>query len=307
MFTHSYFTLSARLQMADGRDLARGNYAPYTIGSSASPLLEKLNPSHYDVQPTPHELRMVKLWIDAGATFPGTYAALGSGMIGPYAALQYKTKKEPDYTSWPSIQAADEVLDRRCASCHADQRKLPRHPADNLGLRLHHLSYGNGSPRLWTPPWVEPYDSEHPIGSRAWMKAYADPRLQFSRHILYNLSRPEKSLLLLAPLAQDAGGYGLCGSILARTDDADFVALLAAVKDAKAYLEKITRFNMPHFQPEPEYLREMKRFGVLGPEYQPGDLINVYDTDREYWQSMWHTPAPSRRVGRTPESSHGEP
>ena len=78
-------------------------------------------------------------------------------------------------------------------------------------------------------------------------------------------------------------------------------------KDAKAYLEKITRFNMTHFRPEPEYLREMKRFGVLGPEYQPGDLINVYDTDREYWQSMWHTPAPSRRVGRTPESSHGEP
>ena len=303
MFTHSYFTLSARLQMADGRDLARGNYPPYTIGSSASPLLKKLDPSHNDVQPTASELRMVKLWIDAGATFPGTYAALGSGMIGPYAALQYKTKKEPDFKSWPRMQAAGKVLDRRCNSCHTDQRRLPRHPADNLGLRLHHLAYGKGSPRQWTPPWVEPYDSTNPIGSRAWMKAYADPRMQFSRHILYNLSRPEKSLLLLAPLATDAGGYDLCGSVFVSTDDADFETLLAAIHDAKAYLEKITRFNMPYFQPEPEYVREMKRYGVLGPDYQSGDPIDVYDTDRKYWQSMWHASAATRRADRTLENN----
>ena len=31
---------------------------------------------------------MVKLWIDAGAAFPGTYTALGGGMLGSYAALQ---------------------------------------------------------------------------------------------------------------------------------------------------------------------------------------------------------------------------
>ncbi len=27
---------------------------------------------------------------------------------------------------------------------------------------------------------------------------------------LYNLSHPEKSMILLAPLAKDAGGYGWC-------------------------------------------------------------------------------------------------
>ena len=126
----------------------------------------------------------------------------------------------------------------------------------------------------------------------------------YSRHILYNLSRPEKSLLLLAPLAQDAGGYGLCGSVFTSSDDADFVALLAAINDAKAYLEKIRRFNMPHFQPEPEYVREMKRYGVLAPDHRPGDPIDVYDTDRKYWQSMWHPSAPARRVGRTPEKKN---
>lgn len=298
MFTHSYFTLSARLQMADGRDLARGNYPPYTIGSSASPLMEKLDPSHYDVRPNPHELRMVKLWIDASATFPGTYAALGSGMIGPYAALQYGTKKEPDYSSWPSMKAAGEVLDRRCASCHSGKMKLPRHPADNLELRLHHLTYGKGTPRFWTAPWVEPYDSTRRIGSLEWMKEYADPRMQFSRHVLYNLSRPEKSLQLLAPLAKDSGGYGICGPVFEGTDDEDFRILLAAINDSKAYLEKITRFNMPNFRPEPEYIREMQRFGILPADYRLGDPIDVYETDRKYWQSMWHRPAPKGRVRR---------
>jgi hypothetical protein len=287
MFTHSYFTLSARLQMADGRDLARGNYPPYTIGSSASPLMDKLNPSHHDVQPSPEELRRIKLWIDAAATFPGTYAALGTGMIGPYAALQYGTKREPDYLAWPRIRDAAQVLDRRCATCHTGDRKLPRHPADNLGLRLHHLSYGEGAPRLWTPPWIEPYDDTLRIGSRAWMQAYADPRLQFSRHILYNLSRPAKSLLLLAPLAREAGGYGICGTVFTDTQDPDFDTLLAAIDRAKGYLERISRFNMPGFRPAPEYVREMQRYGVLA----PGERVDVYETDRRYWQSMWHQPS----------------
>lgn len=295
MFTHSYFTLSARLQIADGRDLAQGNYPPYAIGSSASPLMDKLTPSHHDVRLSPQELRTIKLWIDASATFPGTYAALGTGMIGPYAALQYGTKKEPDYTKWPSVQAAGGVLARRCDSCHAGPKKLPRHPADNLGLRLHHLAYGEGKPRFWTPPWLKPYDTTLRIGSKDWMKAYADPRLQFARHILYNLSRPEKSLHLLAPLAKAAGGYGICGAVFESPEDADFQILLAAIKEAKAYLESIGRFNLPGFKPTPEYVREMQRYGVLPADYQPGDPIDVYETDRQYWQSMWHQPTPRQR------------
>jgi hypothetical protein len=197
------------------------------------------------------------------------------------------------------------VLDRRCASCHSDRKKLPRHPADNLELRLHHLVYGKGAPRFWTPPWVEPYDSTRQIGSLAWMKEYADPRMQFSRHILYNLSSPEKSLQLLAPLAKDAGGYGICGPVFESTDEADFRILLAAINDAKAYLEKITRFSMPNFRPAPEYIREMQRFDILPADFQPGDPIDVYETDRKYWESLWHRPTPTGHSHRsTPAGLH---
>jgi hypothetical protein len=292
IFTHSYFTLSARLQVADGRDLARGNYAPYTIGSSASPLMDKLNGAHHDVKLEPRELRLVKLWIDASATFPGTYAALGGGMIGSYAALQYGTRPRIDYLSWPGLKSAKEVMDRRCASCHTGSRRLPSSPADDLDFKLHHLEYGGGQPRFWDPPWVKAYgDGSLRPGSVEWMKQYADPRLQFSRHILYNLSRPEKSLQLLAPLTQSAGGYGFCGEVFASRDDPDYRRLLSGLEEAKAHLATITRFNLPHFRPEPEYVREMKRYGILPETCQASDPIDVSDTDRRYWQSFWHQPA----------------
>ncbi len=289
MFTHSYFTLISRLQVADGRDLARGNYPPYTIGSSASYLIDKLTGGHHEVRLDAEELRRVMLWIDAAATFPGTYAALGSGMLGPYAALQYGTKPLQDYADWPAQREARRAMSRRCAACHTESSRLPSSPADDLGLRLHHLAYGTGRPRFWTPPWLEPPDPAGPRpGSQDWMRQHADPRLQFSRHILYNLSRPEKSLLVRAPLATAAGGYELCGQVFTSTEDADFQAIVAGIEEAKAYLETIGRFNLPGFRPEPEYIREMQRYGILPPDHQPDDPIDVYQTDRRYWESLWH-------------------
>ena len=35
----------------------------------------------------------------------------------------------------------------------------------------------------------------------------------------------------------------------------------------------------------------MKRYGILPETHQAGDPINVYDTDRRYWESFWHQPA----------------
>ena len=56
------------------------------LGSSASPLLlTMLEPGHHGVGATAAEKALVRLWIDTGAPYPGTYAALGSGMVGGYA------------------------------------------------------------------------------------------------------------------------------------------------------------------------------------------------------------------------------
>lgn len=282
IFTHSYFTLSSRLQIADGRDLARGNYAPRQLGSSASYLMDKINGSHHKVKVTDAELKLVKFWIESSATFAGTYASLGTGMIGAYGKNADRFDRD-----WPSTKAGGVAIKNRCANCHSGNKILPLSPSDDIGLGKNMSAYGeNGKEK--NPPWVKEYgDGTLRVGSAEWMKKYANPKLQYSRHIVYNLSRPDKSLLLLAPLSKDAGGYGICGDVFASTDDADYKTLLTAIADASQYLKKITRFSMKEFKPSPHYIREMKRYGILPQSYDISDPIDVYETDRKYWKSMW--------------------
>jgi hypothetical protein len=53
MFSHSYFELTIRRQFSDGRDDPRSNYPPRALGSTASPLLKKLDGEHYGVRMEP--------------------------------------------------------------------------------------------------------------------------------------------------------------------------------------------------------------------------------------------------------------
>ncbi len=294
MFSHSYYTLSIRKQFADGRNLPKSNYPPRALGSSASPLMKKIDGGHHDVKASDRDRKMVRLYLETGAPYPGTYAALGTGMIGGYA----QNRIDRSDTRWPSVKKARDVIKRRCASCHTGDRKLPDSPTDNLGTR----------------PWKIPYGS---------------PKLRFSRHIIYNLSRPEKSVQLLAPLAKEAGGYGLCkpggtkpgkgpvkqqlraakrprpaapgkagrsgqraagGAVFASPNDPDYQTLLAAILDVKEHLEEIGRFDMPTFQPRDAYLREMVRYGVLDKPPAAGADVDAYQLDRAYWQSLWWRP-----------------
>jgi len=162
--------------LSDGRNNPKSNYGPRALGSSASRILGKIDGSHHGVKATPEQERTLRIWIDSGAAYPGTYAALGSGTIGAYA----ENKPVEVDTEWPTTRAGAEVLQRRCVACHTDPaRVLPLSLSDERGLSF------------WRPDWK-------------------DPRLNTTRHIVFNLTRPEKSLVLLAPLAPGAGGWGLC-------------------------------------------------------------------------------------------------
>ncbi len=270
MFSQSYFTLTVQRLFGDGRNEPKSNLKPRAVGSSASRLLALMDGRHYGVQATPAQLQTVRLWIETGAPYPGTYAALGNGMIGGYAQ---NTQDHTDF-DWPTTRAAAAVIQRRCAPCHQAERRLPEAMADELDLSF-------------------------------WRFDLADPRLRYSRHKLFNLDRPEQSLLLLAPLASGAGGFGLCstnpaGGVLASTADADYRTLLAMVEAGRDYLQRIGRFDMPDFRPRPEWIREMRRYGVLPvrtagaadqglPPVDP--RIDVYAVEQEYWRSLWHPPA----------------
>jgi len=106
-----------------------------------------------------------------------------------------------------------------------------------------------------------------------------------------NLSRPEKSLILRAPLAQEAGGLALCEETTFKdTNDPLYQQILAAIKDAHHRLMAGKRFDMPGFRPNPHYIREMQRFGILPKDLAPDAPIDVYATDRAYWDTFLYRP-----------------
>ena len=252
LFSQSYYTLTAHRQIADGRNQPKSNLDPRTIGAVASPLMHKIKKGHNGVKLSQHEKDMIRFWIESGASFPGTYAALGGGMIGH----SYENKViDADY-EWPTTKSGAEAINRRCGNCHNEKKRMiPRALSHNAGRR----------------------------------------------HLVFNLTRPDKSLMLLMPLGKEAGGYGLCKGkkddngnpvdIFKDTSDGDYQKILGMITAGKKYIDKETRFDMPQFRPPMPWVREMKRYGVLAADVNPGDVIDAHAVDRKYWESFWHRKA----------------
>ena len=259
MFSMGYYGLVVFGQIADGRNYAKSNYAPYTLGSGGSTLMKKIDGSHHDVHVAPEEEAALRLWLDASAPYPGTYAALGTGSIGGYIKNEQVLNND---AAWPTTRAAQAAFERRCAQCHgAKGHALPRYLSDENGLSF-------------------------------WMPDMSDARLKRSRHALFNLTRPEKSYFLRAPLSVAAGGFGRCTSaqhraVFESTDDPDYRCLLAMIEAGRETLNRIKRFDMIGFRPREEYLRELKRYGILPATFDLAkDPVDPYRVDRQYWDSF---------------------
>ncbi len=268
MFSHSYFALTRRRQFVDGRNQAKSNLPPRTIGAVASPLMKKLTGGHHKVKASPREVAIVRYWIETGAAYIGTYAGLGSGMIGGYQ----ENRQVGTDRGWPEQKAYAAALQKRCASCHKSRGRLPGSLCDEVGVSF-------------------------------WMPGMADPRLSVSRHRVFDLTAPDRSMILLVPLAKAAGGYATsavgadgksskgCPAVFADTADPDYQALRSLCVAGKRRMDQIKRFDMPGFRPPSAYMREMKRYGVLPASFNPAtDPIDPYQIDRAYWRSLWHKP-----------------
>jgi len=264
-WSHSFFSLFAHLLVADGRN-GLGNYAPRTIGSSASPLLKMLDESHYDVQVSPRQWRTVWLWIESGAPYAGSYAGLRN----------HEEQVIAHTAMGRTLGQTAEVLRRRCKGCHAlgDPRNEQGKP-----LPFNPITARNSR------------GLSRPTGIHERVVLQNDPLTRYSTHILLNFSRPSLSPLLLGPLAEESGGYGSCGPVFADTDDPDYRQLLSAIEQGKAAIDARPRYGTPGFRPNRQYVRELKRFGVLPASFDPAaDEIDVFQADEAYWKSLWHTP-----------------
>ena len=174
------------------------------------------------------------------------------------------TGKFPALPRLASRSAAAAVMQKRCNSCHTGNRRLPKHPGDIVGVRGYTIVKDKITRRM-------------------------------SNHLVFNLTRPEKSMILLAPLSKSAGGFGVCRKnerpIFADRTDAGYQTLLELVSRSKAILDADKRFDMPGFRPSRHYIRVMKTYGILPRSFDiKNDPIDPYKTDRAYWRSFGHKP-----------------
>ena len=253
----AYYTLLATDQVADGRN-GYGNQKTRTIGSSASELMRKIDGSHHDVTVTPAQWRTIWMWLESGAPYAGTYAALRNA-----------EDQRRDGATWAVF--ATPGMNERCRTCHRQGGSAPPVP----------LTMSEEQRRKLV----------RELGTAPHERIVAKDDFRFSAHVLLNLSRAELSPLLLGPLPKAAGGWGTCPSSFTGKDDIAYKILLAAIEKQKKRLEYVPRFGTPEFKPNKQYVREMKRFGVLPADFDLSrDPIDVFETDQRYWKLFWYRP-----------------
>jgi hypothetical protein len=73
-------------------------------------------------------------------------------------------------------------------------------------------------------------------------------------------------------------------------NDPRYKTILAGIERAKKHLDEIKRFDMPGFVPRPQYIRELKKYGILPQEHNPADIVDIYELEQKYWHSLWYNP-----------------
>ena len=262
MWSLSYYMLLAKGQVADGRN-GYGNQKPRTIGSSASRLMHKIDGSHHDVTVTAQQWRTIWMWLESGAPYAGTYAALRN------AAEQGRQGKALAAFHSP-------VLNVTCRQCHGPGKKATAIP------------YGLSNEERGK------YQRQRKLAPHE--RIVRDDDSRFSAHVLLNASRPDYSPMLLGPLAKSAGGWGTCEHQFSSKDDPQYRALLAAMQNGKRQMDQVARFGTTAFKPNRQYVREMKRFGVLKPEFNlDREPIDIFETDQRYWKLFWYEPGNEKK------------
>lgn len=260
-FNQAYITIRCRNLIASGFGGVgnKGNLAAGSTGAKASKLYQLMEEGHEGVELSEEELRKVYYWIESWSQYSGTFAFLNKD-DGIRVPVERK------------------LLDQHCASCH--------------GTNFHSFTANNYAP---------PSD--------------ADFRETFGLRM--NVSNPEQSLLLRAPLAREAGGLEICrdrkakdrtaakqegnwqdldadppARVFESKEDPVYQEMLASIT---AYAEKnlsLNRMEKPNPTPHHDWVREMRRNGVLDEDVNPDgkDLSFYFGIDEAYYRSFWHAP-----------------
>jgi len=282
LYTFGYMQMSWRKLLGDNRNRSMGNFAPYEIGTGSSQLLKLIETHHQGVRMSEDEQKMIRCWLDAGANYSGVYAASGCGGLGYFIAHQNIRNDDV----WPETEPSRQAIHRRCDPCHCpteEEKKI-----GNYSLNTEYKA------SYWPP------QNNHYV-----VHDMCEESGRYNRHEIWNLSYPEKSKVLRAPLSKEAGGLGKCEAasgkkVFADVNDPDYQTILRYIQRGRKYiLEEDTRFSMLHpspnngldcpqrFTPRWGYMREMIRYGILPPDTTPKTEIDPYEVEGKYWESLW--------------------
>ena len=255
--------------------------SPKTVGAIVSrirPFL--LDATHCGKTIPPEMRRRVWTWIDANVPYYGTYDyatlpdARGNPITrGPGARCSWQVDGRWNAKSWRASSGGrphwfydglQPAFDKRCMGCH-------RRETYNGGT----WGFGGG-----------PMDRPMPVTSRLWQDRGLCAHMASDRYgtsILYgpelriNLTRPENSAMLLAPLAKEAGGWGQCKTpdgkpVFASTGDPDYQTMLRGIRVAQARL-----YTWPRVDMDSAHVESVRKNLVTGtdfgePEAEPQTL-----------------------------------
>jgi hypothetical protein len=294
LYPIGYIQMSWRELFGDNRVMlpyaehSKSNFEPYEIGTGSSRLLKLIEEEHEGVKVPEAQQKIIRHWLDAGASHAGTYAVNSHGTIG-YYVKNVNVRNDKD---WPGTKAMVEVMNRRCDVCHA-----PTESERQIGTY-----------KLPAHFYARYYPPEQFQKNRYVAHTMSEDGGRFNRHLVFNLSHPALSKAARAPLSKEAGGLGVCAAksgkpVFRNKDDPDYRTIVAAVaRGRKHILEENNRFCMINpspnngpdcpvrYVPRRDYAREMIRYGVLPPDHDFSASVDPFELDKVYWKTFWHVP-----------------
>jgi len=201
---------------------------PKAFGSMVSGIRKYIEAEHGDVLLPLAARKRIYAWIDADVPYYGTYAHTSENPALTGFRDRWYVGVESDWFQKQFLP----TFNKRCAGCH--QRTVdcsqPCWPGP---------IHAKVTSKLW-PDWV--YMSYH-FGVRDPMASFAGPAHRI------NLTHPEFSQMLTAPLAEKAGGLDICKDnngkpVFADTNDPDYQTMLEALRYGAEILQANPRVDM---------------------------------------------------------------
>jgi hypothetical protein len=264
----------------DSRSIGVGHHIGRTLLARRTQRIDKLLISHMDgshnkVQATEEEIALIRNWAYVQHQDSGTYGSFG--MRSQATGFPWMNPRNDGYNNrrGPNLSFDVTLIEQKCDRCH-----FPNDRAQ---------APGKFAGRLW-------------------------PMADNSGHV-WNVHDPDRALLVLAPLAKEAGGLGLCQDRLANrkalrrlsgderkeelnsdapakifTDknDPDYQQLLAISRSVSKQMLERRLYPVPNWRPTYHFLREMKHYGALPEDFdlETGE-IDPFALDDAYFHLFY--------------------